>query len=77
MIKFLAGSDKETLVGFGLSEENIKALKEGKPISIDMSEMGIKDTRVMIFYGETEEDMEKELSSFINPETIMHAEKPS
>jgi len=77
MVKFLAGSDKETILGFGLSEENIKALKEGKPISIDLSEMGIKDTRAMIFYGETEEDMKKDLSAFINSETILHPTKPN
>ena len=77
MIKFMAGSDKETLIGFGLSEENIKALKEGNPISIDMSEMGFKDTRAMIFFGETEEDMKRDLSDFISIETILHPTKPN
>ena len=65
MIKFRAGNK----IGFGLSEVNIKKLKEGKPISIDMGEMGFPGISAMIFYGETEEQMQGDLAEFIGPET--------
>jgi hypothetical protein len=45
---------------FGLSEENLTRLKQGLPISIDLTEMGMKG-RVLIFYGPTENDLAHEL----------------
>ena len=65
MIKFKAGD----LIGFGLSEGNIQKLKEGKPIAINMQEMGIENMRIIIMYGKTEQDIQSELSDFIGPET--------
>ncbi len=71
MVKFRAGD----LLGFGLSKLNIEKLQQKKPISIDMSEMEIpgevtfSGKKIMIFYGETEQDMQNELSEFINHET--------
>jgi len=64
MVKFNAGK----LIGFGLSEENIKLLKQGKPISIDLKEMGI-DKKLMIFYGVTENHMKNMLNEFIGDKT--------
>lgn len=46
---------------FGLSAGNIERLMEGKPISIDLKDLGLEKGRVMIFYGKTEEDMKREL----------------
>ena len=52
---------------FGLSEENIKRLKEGQPIKVDLAQMGGTGS-VLIFYGETE-DMARDLAELIGPET--------
>lgn len=52
----------DTLI-FGLSALNIERLMEGKPISIDLKDLGLPKGRVMIFYGKTEEDMKRELEA--------------
>lgn len=48
---------------FGLSARNVQLLMEGKPISIDLRDLGLEKGRVMIFYGETEEAMKAELEN--------------
>ena len=48
---------------FGLSALNVERLMQGKPISIDLKELGLEKGRVLIFYGKTEEDMKRELES--------------
>lgn len=68
MVKFRAG---ET-IGFGLSEENMRLLKEGKPIKVDLTELGLpgKEVRdVFIFYGKTERDMERDMADMIGAKT--------
>lgn len=58
MIKFLAGD----IVGFGLSQENVKRLKLGQPILVKLRDMGLdSDLRVTIIYGETEAEMYHDL----------------
>lgn len=64
MLKAKAGN----IVFFGLSETNMVRLREGKPIKIDMYELGLFGT-VIIFYGETEEKMRDDLAEFVGPET--------
>lgn len=54
--------------GFGLSANNLRRLKEGMPISIDLTKMGGQG-RILIFYGETEQDMARDLAEFIGPDT--------
>ncbi len=55
MIKFkTTGPDGSPGFGFGLSEENIRRLKAGQPIRINLEDLGMKGT-VVILYGETEE----------------------
>lgn len=46
---------------FGLSAKNIELLMEGKPISIDLRELGCDKGSVLIFYGRTEQDMKDSL----------------
>lgn len=61
MLKFL-GRDKagNQLVGFGLSEENIRRLKLDQPIVVNMAEMGKPEWgTVLICYGKTEKDLAK------------------
>lgn len=60
MIKARSGNN----LIFGLSEENIKRLKEGKPIKIEAEEMGLKGLGViLILYGRTEKDIVFELEA--------------
>ncbi len=65
MVKFRAGNK----IGFGLSKLNIEKLKEGKPIAFNGSEVGIPGVEVMIFYGETEEQMQRDMEPFIDSNT--------
>lgn len=56
MLKARAG---DRLV-FGLSAKNVELLMEGKPIAIDLRELGASGS-VLIFYGRTEADMKQQL----------------
>jgi len=47
---------------FGLSARNLELLMEGKPITIDLKELGLESGSVLIFYGRTEEDMKATLA---------------
>lgn len=82
MIKFASVQGNIPLLGFGLSKGNIERLKQGQPISIDLSEMELGDTaqlgraRVLIFYGETEADMAREIGPFIGPDTKIIGQQP-
>lgn len=72
MVKFKAGQ----LIGFGLSEKNIKLLKQGKPIKIDLTTLGLpgKEVKdVLIFYGKTENDMQKDMADLIGPNTLFRS----
>lgn len=72
MIKFkVTGERGEIHLGFGITERNVELLKQGKPISIDLNEMGI-NASVMIMYGETEADLLKTLKPFIGKDTVVH-----
>lgn len=70
MIKFKADGDGGPLYGFGLSEENLRRLRDGKPILINLAELGMEG-RAVIFYGRTETDMVRDLKAagYVTPET--------
>lgn len=68
MIKFKAGSDEDPIFGFGISEGNVKRLRKGQPIAINMDEMGANGT-VYIFYGKTERDLVDMTANHIGPDT--------
>lgn len=57
MLKARIGDD----LIFGLSALNVERLMEGKPIAINLTDLGLSKGRVMIFYGKTEKDMKAEL----------------
>lgn len=69
MIKFLAERDGRPMIGLGLSRANCKKLLEGKPIFIDLQVMMIdvksipdlNQATILIFGGETEESMQREI----------------
>lgn len=46
---------------FGLSADNVARLMDGKPILIDLTQLGYEKGNVVIFYGRTETDMEFEV----------------
>lgn len=62
MLKFRSPMDDgKTLIGFGLSKENIKRLLLGQPIYFEGSEVGSDHNRYLIFAGENETEMLSEL----------------
>ena len=62
----------EPLYVFGLSHENLKRLKQGKPITFRMRERGANvDGRILIHAAQTEEKVALELSEYIGPTTIV------
>ena len=62
MIKF-KGKTKEgkSLIGFGLSSENIERLKCDKPIHFDGDSLQIEGVEFVILYGETEDKIYADL----------------
>jgi hypothetical protein len=75
MVKFSAtGDDGKTLLGFGLSRGNIERLVAGQPIRVRGKDIHRPDLEVMIFFGETEADMEQELRNLgaIGENTVIH-----
>ena len=71
MVKFVSIDFNGTgpLLGLGLSELNIRKLKEGQPILVKSTDVpGMSDAlgwegNVLILYGKTEADMAKELGT--------------
>ncbi len=50
----------------GLSDENMKRLKDDQPIKFSLKELGMEDVDVVIFNGRTEESMKDELIKGVN-----------
>lgn len=62
MIKFtLTAASGKRVLGIGLSDENIKRLKEKDPILFDAAAVGIDNLDVLIMHGETEDSIREEL----------------
>jgi hypothetical protein len=77
MLKMHAGGEKDGkpfhLVILGLSHMNLARLKDGRPIDIDATEVGLPaGTRILIFAGETEQVMARDLQSLIGPDTKVY-----
>lgn len=70
MIKAIAvrKDDGAPFVVFGLSRQNIEHLQAGEPIHIDMAELGLRGT-VLIIASETEASMARDLADLIGPDT--------
>ena len=72
MIKFaFETTDARTNLGLGISRENVNRLIAGKPILVKLEEMdNLKvDGNIMIYFGETERELQQEMAEFIGPET--------
>ena len=65
MIKFKGQNEKgEEFLGMGLSELNIKKLKEGMPILVN--DETFFNGQILIMYGRTEKEIIKELNGLID-----------
>lgn len=54
----------------GLTYKELATLKEGRPIDMDASLLGLPEgTRIMIFAGETEEAMTRKIAPLVGPNT--------
>jgi hypothetical protein len=77
MVKFSAKmSNGKTLVGLGIVRANVMRMMNGMPMEIPFGHViekngGVKaeDVTLMIFYGETEEEIQKTMQDFIGPQT--------
>ena len=75
MIKFTTKHpDGKICIGLGLSDKNIKLLRQKKPIVVNLAELGLTfNAEIMIFTGTNEREMQKELSEFIGPDTVINS----
>jgi hypothetical protein len=67
MVKALT---KDTII-LGLSDENLKRLKNGEPIKFNLNELGLDNMNVVIFNGKDEQEMYKMFKDNINPFTTV------
>jgi hypothetical protein len=62
MIKFVTQSkDGAKVIGLGLEAENINRLIDGQPIAFDMAELGLPGQKILIMYGESQDDIKQQL----------------
>ncbi len=68
MVKFTAETPTGILIGLGLSRGNVEKLMKGMPIDVDMVDWLAENPTVghiVIFFGETEEAMRRQLESLM------------
>lgn len=51
---------------FGLSKKNLIRLQKGEPIVFNLKDMGLEDRKVMIAFGETEEQIYEDMIPHID-----------
>jgi len=76
MIRFLASGPT---IGLGLSRENINRLVAGQPVRVTFKSVGFQEEgQVVVFFGETEQEMAKQLidGGMITPDTKINKEGP-
>lgn len=79
---FIAGAhleDDDYLLVLGLSAENRQRLADGKPINLSRESHGMAvppKLQIVIFAGETEESMRKQMASMIGPATVVDQKRP-
>lgn len=73
MIKFVSDSnDGRVHLGLGISRGNVDRLIAGQPIRVSLQEMqeGLAiNGDIMIFFAETERELQQAIAEFIGPET--------
>jgi hypothetical protein len=63
MLKFTAESAKGPLFGFGLTDENLAGLIAGRPIQIDLADMGGPAVSILLMHGSNEEALFDDLKA--------------
>jgi len=73
MIKFTGDSEdgKRKVLGIGLSDGNLRLLREGKPIMIWGEEMRLPFD-VLVFWGKTDEALAESVKAGVGPNTVVH-----
>lgn len=71
MVKFTASSSdgRRKLIGFGITNGNIRKLRKGQPIHVAGEEIGVPGLDFTIFWGRDEAQLEREMRPFIGPDT--------
>lgn len=72
MVKFRAERDGKAVFGLGLVGENVKLLKEGRPILVKLAEMGGPDVEVVVFFGRDMDELMELLGTRCDAETTVH-----
>lgn len=63
MIKGIgSGPDGKPIVFLGLTEQNLQFLRQDMPVKVELSELGLPPTTIVIFTGPTEEAMIADLA---------------
>lgn len=68
-------SDGRELLIFGLSRINLDRLKADQPIAFRGDTVGLPGLEIMIFAGETEQSMARDLAEFVGPNTRVSISK--
>ncbi len=75
MIKF-TGEDKDTgrtIIGLGISRENVVKLQAGQPIHVHLEELNLPwKAEIYLFYAETDQRLTDLVKPGIGPETAIH-----
>ncbi len=77
MVKFTAdGDDGRKLIGLGIEEGNVARLKQNRPIVVHLDDheginLGLP-IDIMIWYGETHEELVAEVRPYISGATVVH-----
>lgn len=74
MVKAMAiGTDGRAVIVLGVSEENIKRIKQGDPIYFDPAALrivpGTAIGGITLFYGSTDAELTRTLRTLIGPQT--------
>lgn len=64
MLKFTINGKDRTMVGLGLSDENIERLKKGDPIFFKGEEVGFEGVDFLIMHGATEAKIKDDLKKY-------------
>lgn len=71
MIKFTSTGKNTTLIGLGISEENVRKLKAAQPILVKGSELGFDWLEILIFYGRDEEELKKTVRGTLSVDKLI------
>jgi hypothetical protein len=55
------GADGKRIVILGITEENVRRLRDGKPIHVHGDEVGAPDVTIFIMYGKDNKDVARQL----------------